>query len=116
MSTDMALERLVMIDRADSRHRAPLRGLMECAGLRVKSVDGATDYDITTASVITDTVALSALSADHVFLPFTMDSGSDLGRLQTIMLTLRTCHAVDEYDYAYFGPPVGARPVPEVTT
>ena len=105
MSVDLALETLVMIDRASDRQRVPLKGLMECAGLLPNThEDFTTGYSVTTASVITDAVALRVLNADHAFLPFTVDSGSDLGKLQARMLVARVCYAVPDYEYAYFGP------------
>ena len=113
----LTLETLVMIDRPDDRHRAPLRGLMECAGLKPSSGElSATGYEVTTASIITDEVAQTAMSAEHVFLPFTINRKTDLGKLLAEMLTSRPCYALPEFDYAYFGPPPGGVTDTGVTT
>jgi len=105
---NLTLEALVMVDRPDDRHRAPLHGLMECAGLKPSSDElSATGYDVTAVSLITDEVAQTVLTADHVFLPFTINRKTDLGKLLAEMLTSRTCFALPEFDYTYFGPPPG---------
>ena len=116
--TDMllTLEKLIMIDRGNERQRAPLRGLMECAGLKpLVDEKGAKGFDVTTASIITGEVFKEALTADHVLLPFTIDAKSDLGKLQTEMLLARASTAISEHDYVYFGPKPVAEPGPEAT-
>lgn len=108
---NLTLEKIVMIDRPADRKRAPLHGLMNYVGLK-PSIDEveltAKGFDVTTASVITEEVLSSVRTAEHVFLPFTTDAGSDLGKLQTALLLTRRALANEEFDYAYFGPPPGA--------
>ncbi len=104
----LTLKSLVMIDRPDPKNRLPLRGLMQCAGLKFSNDKGITGYDVTAASVITDEVAQAVKKAEHVFLPFTISRETDLGKLLAEMLILRQCLALPDFDYAYFGPPPGA--------